>query len=499
MANRKISQFTTVTDITAVNGLAGYDATTNIQISGNALIASLENNLYKPFGAVGDVLTIDSNGVPAWEPGGAGSLQDLDSVLTQGNQSPNGGFIEMLDINGGNPLTLTQSGLAASPSSNLTLQGSGFISLFTSGNNADIALSTLSSTGTGNIVIAARQSGGRLELESSGDLRFNFETPTANQVLQTINASGDMEWVDLPSGAASDLGDVLTAGNESDDGQILKMVDAGEYLEIYANSIKHTTIANDFEIENEQGDLSLIASQNIEIESGGELRIKPNTALGTPGTGYVLTAKNNLGDLEWSQFANASPLNDVLANGSGANPGQSITFAGGGGIINVFSVTGSNANGSNEVKASGGNVEINSVGDDVVLKGGGDLYLENTGLGTPTSGDYLIADGAAGKTTWFTDPKAFVTLSGSPTWVIRDGYNATWNIGAGSLTLAITASDGDTGTLIVINNGGEITWPANSNWPDATEPTLTAAGTDVFSFIYDGTNYYWSFGQNFGA
>jgi len=114
---------------------------------------------------------------------------------------------------------------------------------------------------------------------------------------------------------ASNLGDVLTAGNESDDGQILKMVDAGEYLEIYANSIKHTTIANDFEIENEQGDLSLIASQNIEIESGGELRVKPNTALGTPNTGYVLTAKNTSGDLQWSQFANASPLNDVLANG----------------------------------------------------------------------------------------------------------------------------------------------------------------------------------------
>jgi len=498
MANRKISQFTTVTDITTVSGLAGYDATTNVQISGTALISSLQTNLYTPFGAVGDVLTIDSNGVPAWEPGGAGSLQDLDSVLTQGNQSSNGGEIEMLDAGGFNPLTFSQTGLAASPSSNISFTGSGFISMVTSGAAGGVSLSTAFSSGAANIIITAGSTGGRLELRSEGLLRFNFETPTANQVLQTINSSGDMEWVDLPSGSASGLGDVLTAGNESDDGQILKMVDAGEYLEVYANSIKHTTIANDFEIENEEGDLSLIASENIEIESGGELRVKPNAVLGTPNTGYVLTAKNALGDLEWSQFAIAQPLPNVLTNGSTANPGQSITFSGGGGTINVFSITGSDTNGSNEVKASGGNVEINSVSDDVVLKGGGDLYLENTGLGTPTSGDYLIADGVAGKTAWFTDPKAFVTL-GNNTWVIRDGYNAIWNIGAGSLTLAIAASDGDSGTLIVINNGGEITWPTNSNWPDATEPTLTTTGTDVFSFIYDGTNYYWSFGQNFGA
>lgn len=499
MANRKISQFTTVTDITTVSGLAGYDATTNVQISGTALISSLQTNLYTPFGAVGDVLTIDSNGVPAWEPGGAGSLQDLDSVLTQGNQSPNGGEIEMLDAGGFNPLTFSQTGLSASPSSNISFTGSGFISMVTSGNAGGISLNTAFNAGSANIIITAGATGGRLELRSEGLLRFNFETPTANQVLQTINTSGDMEWVDLPSGSASGLGDVLTAGNESDDGQILKMVDTGEYLEIYANSIKHTTIANDFEIENEEGDLSLIASENIEIESGGELRVKPNAIIGTPNTGYVLTAKNALGDLEWSQFTIAPPLPNVLANGSTANLGQTITFVGNFGVINSVGIDGlDSVNTAQAVRSSGGNVELNSVNDDVVLKGGGDLILENTGLGTPVSGDYLVADGTAGKTTWFTDPKAFVTL-GNNTWVIRDGYNAIWNIGAGSLTLAITASDGDSGTLVVINNGGEITWPANSNWPDATEPTLTTTGTDVFSFIYDGTNYYWSFGQNFGA
>ena len=43
MANRKISQFTTETDITKIEGLAGYDnSITNVQISGNDLISSLE-------------------------------------------------------------------------------------------------------------------------------------------------------------------------------------------------------------------------------------------------------------------------------------------------------------------------------------------------------------------------------------------------------------------------------------------------------------------------
>jgi len=270
MANEKISAFSTISTIPGgpiqikeVEGIAAYcddpnnpGTKVNVSFSGSDI-----EDLY---------------------------LQDLSSVLDQGDQSPNGGQIQMLDAGGFNPLTLSQTGLAASPSSNIAFTGSGFITMVASGNAGGISLSTGFNAGSANVIITAGSTGGRLELRSEGLLRFNFETPTANQVLQTVNSSGDMEWVDLPSGAASNLGDVLTAGNESDDGQILKMVDAGEYLEIYANSIKHTTIANDFEIENEQGDLSLIASQNIEIESGGELRVKPNTALGTPNTGYVL-------------------------------------------------------------------------------------------------------------------------------------------------------------------------------------------------------------------
>ena len=120
-----------------------------------------------------------------------------------------------------------------------------------------------------------------------------------------------------------------------------------------------------------------------------------------------------------------------------------------------------------------------------------------------TNGQVLTSQGVGNGVEWI-DPdaaKAFVTLpaGANATWVVKSNYNASWNIGAGSVTLSITASSGDSGTLVVTSTTGSITWPANSNWPDATEPTLTANGTDIFSFLYDGTNYYWTFGQNFGA
>ena len=44
MANKKISQFTPQTDITQIQGLAGYDRNENIKISGSELISSLINN-----------------------------------------------------------------------------------------------------------------------------------------------------------------------------------------------------------------------------------------------------------------------------------------------------------------------------------------------------------------------------------------------------------------------------------------------------------------------
>lgn len=158
---------------------------------------------------------------------------------------------------------------------------------------------------------------------------------------------------------------------------------------------------------------------------------------------------------------------------------------------------------------SGNKIEITNTRIDLF----GDVRVQNdiqfqsdvldTNGNTGTNGQALVSQGIGNGVEW-TDvdiAKAFVTLpaGANASWTVKNNYNAKWNIGSGSVTLSITASSGDSGTLVVTTTTGSITWPANSNWPDATEPTLTANGTDIFSFLYDGTNYYWTFGQNFGA
>jgi hypothetical protein len=72
MANAKISDnavFVPTTDITAVDGLAGFTGAGNVKIGGNDLVASLEENLDLTLfstitaGQAGDVLTVDSGGI----------------------------------------------------------------------------------------------------------------------------------------------------------------------------------------------------------------------------------------------------------------------------------------------------------------------------------------------------------------------------------------------------------------------------------------------------
>ena len=161
--------------------------------------------------------------------------------------------------------------------------------------------------------------------------------PTAGQVLEASALSLNtvtLQW-STPTFSTPGLGAVLTADNESVDGQILKMTDAGEYLEIYANSIKHTTIANDFEIENELGALSLIAEGGIDMESDvsfGSNGIKDSTSsLGTNGqvlssTGSALqwTTPTTSGGINFSGL-NIATIKADLTQSSQTQYGQAVT------------------------------------------------------------------------------------------------------------------------------------------------------------------------------
>ena len=72
-------------------------------------------------------------------------------------------------------------------------------------------------------------------------------------------------------------------------------------------------------------------------------------------------------------------------------------------------------------------------------------------------------------------------------------------------TLAVSNVSTGQAFVIILQQDGSgsrtVTWWSNIKWVTATAPTLTTTASrwDIFSFIYDGTNYYGSIvGLNFG-
>lgn len=94
----------------------------------------------------------------------------------------------------------------------------------------------------------------------------------------------------------------------------------------------------------------------------------------------------------------------------------------------------------------------------------------------------------------YTDDGTGTTIDFSATPVHRIAPTA-----ASNPTYTFTAPvAGATVTLIGVNLGaaGTITWPATLKWVGGTEPTWTAAGTDIVRMVYDGTNYWASVDLN---
>lgn len=77
-----------------------------------------------------------------------------------------------------------------------------------------------------------------------------------------------------------------------------------------------------------------------------------------------------------------------------------------------------------------------------------------------------------------------VTLTGNTTFTFVNGIS-------GGRYLLVVKQDA-TGSRV-------ITWPAAVKWPDggATPPTSGANKTDVFSLVFDGTNYFGGFNLNY--
>ena len=98
---------------------------------------------------------------------------------------------------------------------------------------------------------------------------------------------------------------------------------------------------------------------------------------------------------------------------------------------------------------------------------------------------------------------AFQTLTDASTitWNYKLGYNAKVTI-AGARSLSITgATSGDYGTLIVTHGSTgsyRINFGANDKFASATYSfSTTGTQSDIFTFVYDGSNYWWNYNKTF--
>jgi len=140
------------------------------------------------------------------------------------------------------------------------------------------------------------------------------------------------------------------------------------------------------------------------------------------------------------------------------------------------------------------------------------VYLINSGnIGVSTSGVKRFQFSTSLNTSYLklkvlsleNDNRIFHTLTDGATitWTYSDGFNAKVTLG-GDRNLTITgATSGDYGTLLVTQDGTgtrTITFGANDLFASNTYSFSTGAGdVDIFTWVYDGTDFFWNYNNDF--
>jgi hypothetical protein len=90
--------------------------------------------------------------------------------------------------------------------------------------------------------------------------------------------------------------------------------------------------------------------------------------------------------------------------------------------------------------------------------------------------------------------EATISTSGTIDLSLGTVFTHTHTGGMSSFTLSNVPTTGTSGFILILENGGSypLTWWTGVVWPAATPPTLTAVGTDVFTFTTtdNGTTWY---------
>lgn len=166
------------------------------------------------------------------------------------------------------------------------------------------------------------------------------------------------------------------------------------------------------------------------------------------------------------------------------NGNEVLKFGSTSSAINEVTITNKAAGTAPSIEATGGDTNIG-----LNLKSKGSGTVQANGLDVATSNVVQsLTDGAT--VTWATSgvqfPNAVVTLGGNR-------------------TLAITgAISGQSGTLIVKQDGTgsrTLTLPSGSKVRDGGSGAVTlstaANSVDILSYLYDGTNYFWTYAKNY--
>jgi hypothetical protein len=126
----------------------------------------------------------------------------------------------------------------------------------------------------------------------------------------------------------------------------------------------------------------------------------------------------------------------------------------------------------------------------------GQMYAEGDFLYTAVADNEWVR--------WELDRKTpFLTLSDAATitWNYKLGYNAKVTLTGTDRNISITnVSNGDYGTLFVIQDSvtaSRINFGANDKFASATYSFSGTASTDIFTWLYDGTDFYWNYNKDF--
>ena len=213
-----------------------------------------------------------------------------------------------------------------------------------------------------------------------------------------------------------------------------------------ADRIVKPDTGNDLVIQNDD------ASAKIEINEDGTIVITPGTS-----TSIVL----------------GSDAGDDLNIGSGKLLVEGDT--------SLVSITGDLKVGGNDIQDSGGVVAL-------TFDGSGNTNMSDKILQRPVVKDYAESVNAIGST------------GGGPQDIdLSEGnvVTATVDTSENTFTFSNPSAPGKccSFTLILTNGGSEtVNWPASVDWAGGTEPTLTASGIDILSFItIDGGTIWYGF------